>query len=178
MPAMGRWSGTHIFSKDRWLGYWACDARHATHNAQYANPVDVTPRHQHTHRCWQGCGTHAFPLERLFVNTRRNHERRYARKARRLSGNQKLNVPRDGVFRDTRLEPRLVKFQADLVDGHACFIIVHTGQHDIDAAGAVDIADAGFEAVKAFDGGYVHVVALNHHVRVDFAWWWMVLRDV
>ena len=57
-------------------------------------------------------------LERLLVDARGDDERRRALEAGELARLEQLDVARDGVLGDARLEPRLPELVARCVDAH------------------------------------------------------------
>ncbi len=62
----------------------------------------------------------------------------------------------------------LIEFVASLVDCHASFEVVNTGEGKVDGllVGAV-AAEGGKEGVKVVNQGDVIVVGLNGYIRVD-----------
>jgi len=116
----------------------------------------------------EGGGAHALALQRLLVLARRDDEGRRALEARELARLEELDVARDGVLGDARLEPRLPELVAGLVDGHARGEVVDAREHEVDGAAAEGaVRDAPHQVLKVVHRRDVVVVVLNLDIRVD-----------
>ncbi len=79
----------------------------------------------------------------------------------------RINSSRSGK-KNADKTTNLIEFVAGLVDCHASFEVVNTGEGKVDGLliGAV-AADGGKEGVKVVNQGDVIVVGLNGYIRVD-----------
>jgi len=126
---------------------------------------------RNAHGGGQRGGAHALPFEGLLVNVLGHHQGRSTSEAGSVAGTDELNVPRDGILRNARLEPVEIPLIAGRIDGHAGLEVVHTAKHQIHrlTSHTTALRDGVQEAIKVIHRRDVVVVRLDLYVRVDEA---------